>query len=1244
MGAWCHRVGPQTNLRLAKAASDREWNLYRVEVTENETFASLRDKIATTAIERVGAGTHTVDALLTRFGSASGPEAPVVVRRDVSKLRLELNVQMAGEQAQHAVGHFQRLFDKALAQPQTRLSSINLLSEAERHWQMVTLNQTARPYPEKTVMELVDAAVARRPDHVALRCEGHTLTYRQLQHRSNALAWRLQELGVVPDQLVGIYMPVSVERIVAVLAIWKAGGAFLPLELSQPADRMAWMMEECGVRIVICTPESEVRARQAAPEATFLGVGDAERDTAPPRPPTLDRLAYIMFTSGSTGRPKGVQITHRNITNFLVSTETDLGFTQDDVSLSISPLGFDVSVCEIWNPLICGGTVVLGPSELRLGTELGAAIAAEKPTVMLATPPTWALLVQAGWMGCPTLRLMSLGDKLARELAEKLLTLCQRVYNAWGTTETTVYTTFDVVTSGTGLVPVGRPLANTTIYILGPQDQLLPVGVPGEICIGGVGNFPGYLKNEELSRKKLIRPFPDEPDNSIYRTGDLARYLPDGNIEILGRIDNQLKIRGYRVEPGEIEAVLRQHPAVADAAVVPHTFGASDVRLIGYWVPADEQNVPLQQLRDLTASQLPFHMIPARFVRIDKLPLNANGKVDRRVLSSLPLAEDEEAADHPGPQEEADGEDYEAPRTALETQIATLWQDALQVKRVGVHDDFYELGGDSLITIRLMSTLMAACGVKIPTLRFLGCLTVAQQAVLIETLQDVAAPDEERRSSPDASAPAKSEPATWRAPVTFSQQYMAYALDLAPYPDAPFMYLLRGRLDISALQSALKGVVDRHEALHSVRMERSRSARPEDASESPIAVASSHAAHAVAKGCGIGLGIGVVAQLASLMKFMARFLSWEAPVTRVVARTADVPLAILDRRDEVKAHPETSIDAVIAALANEQYEHPVDYRVGPLLNFTLLRLTDDLQVLSLQWSHVILDGWSWGIFLREMESLYNAFVNGAPETPVPPLSHELTDYVRWEREEYARMGPDATFWRDRLGEPVVNPMILSDSPYRLNRSSAVDLSNHLMDRVNAFVHREAATAGMFLVAGVAIMVHHFLGDEKVVVGLEMPNRRHPLSQDVVGNLYFTLPIAVHLTGDMTVRQVLDAVKRESEQAYDHQLAIPLSARPARAMVNYVPPFPEVRLQGVTTTPVLLPSCEEKFPFPALPYVRYGMIGTPFSLSIKFQCYGTDWAGILHWDDQVFGTQFDVRAWLETLLSHPDRPLSSLTAK
>jgi len=643
-------------------------------------------------------------------------------------------------------GHYQRLVEGIVADPGQPISQLPLLTVDERQQMLVQWNDTARGYPaDRCLHQLFEEQVGRTPQAVAVVFENQQLTYKELNARSNQLAHYLRDLGVGPETLVAICMERSLEMIVGLLGILKAGGVYVPLDPEYPVERLGFLLRDSAAPVLLTQkhllpslPDCTARVLCLDADAsTFAELSEAN----PPPLATPDDLAYVIYTSGSTGVPKGVLVSHDNVVRLFRATQPWFDFDRRDVWTLFHSFAFDFSVWEIWGALVHGGRLVMVPSGVtRSPHEFYQLLLDEGVTVLNQTPSAFRPLIAvdqaARGAGELCLRLIIFGGE-ALELESLRPWFLHhgdqkpQLVNMYGITETTVHVTYRPLrladlNNAPGSV-IGRPIPDLRLYVLESNGQPAPPGVPGEICVGGAGVARGYLNRPELTAQKFIPdPFGGQPEARLYRSGDLARYLPDGDIEYLGRIDQQVKIRGYRIELGEIEAVLGQHPRVRDRVVVARQDISGESRLVAYVVPRDSLAFTYGQLRDYLKPKLPAYMIPSALVVLDALPLTAHGKLDRR---ALPEPDGKGAAVSGG---------YTAPRTEVEERLALLWAEALDLERVGIHDNFFDLGGHSLMAIRLFRRIEAEFERSIPLSILFRAQTVSDMAAILfeEPLHD----------------------------------------------------------------------------------------------------------------------------------------------------------------------------------------------------------------------------------------------------------------------------------------------------------------------------------------------------------------------------------------------------------------------------------------------------------------------------------------------------------------------------
>ncbi|HEX9941903.1 MAG TPA: amino acid adenylation domain-containing protein, partial [Thermoanaerobaculia bacterium] len=589
------------------------------------------------------------------------------------------------------------------------------------------------PYPaERCLHELFEAQVERTPERVAVCHGGRSLTYRELNTAANRLAHHLLELGVGPEDRVGICAERSLEMLLAVLGVLKAGGAYVPLDPIHPRERLDYVLRDAGAAVLLIQENVAERMLDllASVERVILLDRDWEEISrcTGENPSTLPlpagRLAYVIYTSGSTGQPKGVQIPHRALVNFLASMGQQPGLAEDDALLAVTTLSFDIAGLELLLPLLTGARVIVAPVEVvGDGAALARLLKDSGATVMQATPATWRLLLESGWQGDPGLRVFCGGEALPRDLAERLLDKVGSLWNLYGPTETTIWSTADLVRHGEGPVPLGGPIANTQIHLLDGGGQPVPIGVPGELFIGGDGVARGYLGRPALTAERFVPdPFLTEPGARMYRTGDLVRRRADGALEFLGRTDFQVKIRGFRIEPGEIEAQLGRLTGVREAIVLARGDTPGDQRLVAYTTldSAAGEAPSVAQMRNFLRERLPAYMVPAGLVVLDRLPVTPNGKVDRKALLRI------------DDRHRKTGVDSRVPQTEAELTIASILQEVLKIDQVGVDHNFFDLGGNSLLLVQVNGRLQERFGREILLVEIFNNPTVRALAAHLE--------------------------------------------------------------------------------------------------------------------------------------------------------------------------------------------------------------------------------------------------------------------------------------------------------------------------------------------------------------------------------------------------------------------------------------------------------------------------------------------------------------------------------
>ncbi|ODU23940.1 MAG: hypothetical protein ABS95_02795 [Verrucomicrobia bacterium SCN 57-15] len=912
------------------------------------------------------------------------------------------------------------------------------------------------------------------PSAIAVVFGNDKLTYHELNERAKRLARRLTESNAGPDVLVGIYMERSLELIVGLLAILKSGAAYVPLDPAFPGERLAQMISNAALPIILTQQQLVGSLPASTAKVLVCDTGGAQDTENLSVPVSGENLAYVIYTSGSTGKPKGVQIAHRSVMNVLTSIARTCNITAQDNLLAVTTISFDIAALELFLPLIDGGTVTLASREQASdGTQLSALLESSAAMLMQATPATWRLLIEAGWQGKRNLKALCGGEALTRKLADDLLVRAAEVWNMYGPTETTIWSSVSKVLPDAP-ISIGRPLANTQIYILDRNLQSAPVGVVGELHIGGDGLAREYLKRPDLTERLFIEnPF-GKPESRLYKTGDLARYLPDGTIECLGRVDRQVKVRGFRIELGEIEAVLRQHCGIREVLVAAHDNGFGEKRLSAYLV-ARNGTLAMTEMRAYLESKLPLYMIPAHFIALNEFPLTPNGKIDFKRLPK------------PGTSCEAAGS-HIAPRDEDERQIAEIWQAVLGLERVGIADNVFHLGCDSLSATRAFARINASFATNITLREIFEHPTISAQAEIVRRLKGVApAPiiPRRRRSNAEETCSAKTASATIQVvtrnaglPLSSSQLRLWLAEQIQSGTCAynvGRLLTLKGPLNRAVLAEALNEIVKRHEILRTVYDE-------------------------------------VTPQQRILPE-----MKWD--------------LACHD----LTSAPEAKRREVALMLARAAVAQPFDLANGPLFRADLMSVQEHEHLLALAFHQIVTDAWSYRILCNELASLYSGLVSGVSAS-LPPLPIQYADYAAWQRRSLAddALKKQFDYWREKLSPPLPRLKFLPDSVgAKISNDSSIHvltLEGPLLERLRQFNAGENVTRHTTLLAVFKLLLHHWTAEIDVVVG--SPEFGRPLmeTENLLGHFVNILILRTRTSAEQDFRTILTSVRHTSLDA------------------------------------------------------------------------------------------------------------------
>jgi amino acid adenylation domain-containing protein len=1101
--------------------------------------------------------------------------------------RLEYNSDLFDAATiQRMQGHFATLLAAIVATPRQSIANLLILSATERRQLLVEWNATdCAPVYADCVHRLVEAEVARVPAMIAVVFEGQHLTYAELNRRANQLAHRLRHLGVGPDVLVGICVDRSLELVIALLAVLKAGGAVVALDPTYPPDRLAFMIAEARMPVLLTssvyalrltlgdlgasgTPIINRQSKIVHLDADWSQIADSPA-TNPASAVMLDHLMYAMYTSGSTGLPKCIGVPHRAFLNLLAWQATHPTLAQPADIIQFATFGFCVSFQEIFATLCVGATLVMVPEALRKDFEGLVDVVAQRAITRLYLP--FAALKQLAEVcasharGTPLLReVITAGEQL--QVTASIQHLFSQgssgvLHNQYGASETHVVSSLTLTGDSAhwpAIPAIGRPIINTQIYLLDAELQPVPVGVHGEVCVGGANLARGYLRDPALTAERFVpnpfvtadderrttndemdaRPVVLRPSSCVrlYRTGDLARYLPDGMIMYLGRGDDQVKIRGFRVELGEVETVLRRHQAIADVAVLAVERAGVGKELVAYVVPAADEGrtsiadhsgtidharttvvlrpssfVP--ELRSYLKQTLPEYMVPVAFVLLDRLPLNANGKLDRQALPA-PIAAGSMAE-----------QGFVAARTPTEEVVAGLWAEVLGRERVGADDHFFSIGGHSLLATQVISRVRSAFQIELPLRSLFEAPTVAGLAERIE---------QARRTAQGPQAPAIRRAARDQPlPLSFAQQRLWFIEQLNPGMATyifPAAARLSGPLDVAALARSLDAIMRRHEILRT---------RFETVDEQP-------------------------AQIASLAGALA------------------LPLA------DLQVLPPAEQDAHVQRLLLRESQRSFDLARGPLVRAALLRLGTQQHVLVLMLHHIVADGWSTTVLIREVAALYAAYARGLPD-PLPALPIQYADFAAWQRAW--QHGPALTtqlaYWRGQLANlPALELPTDTPRPAIQTFRGAIQvftLPRTLVDEINALSRREGVTLFMALLAAFQCLLHYETRSDDIVVGTDVAGRTQPETEGLIGLFVNQLVLRTNLAGNPAFRALLARVRAVALDAYAHQDVsfeqLVAELAPERSLgrnplfqVMFMldnTPMAELALPGLTLTPMVV---------------------------------------------------------------------------
>jgi len=908
-----------------------------------------------------------------------------------------------------------------------------------------------------------------------------SMSYQELESKSNQLARALRQRAIGRGKNIGICLPRDERLIIAQWAALKSGAAYVPLDPSYPDQRLAMMAQDAGIELVITELETVVQLDLGIGEVMLLDDTADEISGLPETPlpassldPLAEDPAYLIYTSGSTGRPKGVRVPHRAVINFLGSMARKPGLEKNDRLLAVTTLSFDIAVLELMLPLIRGAQIVLADSETtRDGSATLALINQTDANVLQATPSTWRLLLDAGLPANRQLKALVGGEALPPDLAARLLQHCRSVWNLYGPTETTIWSTIWRVRQPDAGIRIGRPIANTQIHVLDERAQPCPIGVPGEIVIGGAGVALGYHNQPLLTTERFMPDtFSGMPGGRLYRTGDLGRWTWTGDLEHLGRMDHQVKVRGFRIELGEIEATLQRHELIKQAIVVTHEVASDDVRLLAYLVSPYEvsSDTLTAQLREYLRQSLPEYMVPQHFVPIDEMPLLNNGKVDRNALPT---------PDELSGQNNANPTNAVAPGNDLEQQVQQVMAKVLNKPDLGMTDDFFAVGGHSILAARVITTLNKTLNVQLPMRTIFEAPTPAQLTTHITPMTGANASEATPVADP---LPVIHHPNQSTGPLTPMQKRVHFVEQMSPgrvVYNVPSAHRLLGPFDRAHFERALASIISRQPSLRTV------------------------------------------------------IKSNDDGPTQQVLDSVEVSMPMIDLSeipaDKSEAALRRKLDALIA--------EPFDLSTGPLFKTVLLHLSASEHVFFFMAHHIVWDGWSFDVLYDEFARAYSA------EEPEAIEAQAITyiDFAHWQKKWLSsrECRDEIEFWANRLSKikrPLPLPCDMPRSGQRSGEGATVwiEMSSGMTERLREVASRTGSTLNMVMLSAYSLMMSDLAMDKKITIGLPMRGRERAEFEPVMGFFNNLLPLHLQPHLDLAFTDWLNLVRREVIDVFAHQ--------------------------------------------------------------------------------------------------------------
>lgn len=947
------------------------------------------------------------------------------------------------------------------------LTNIPILTQEEYQWYVYQLNETSVDYPvDQCIHQMFEEYVASHSESTAVADKEQSITYGQLNKKANRLAHYLKAQGVGPDVIVGLRVERSIEMIVSMLAVLKAGGAYMPIDVDYPIERVNYMLEDADSLILLTNTDLDLKMSK---NITFIDIKTGYKNSEDESNLNLEvnssNLVYVIYTSGSTGKPKGVMVEHSNLVSMIFAHRSLFKESDQDRISQIASISFDACAFEIWPALTIGAELHIADDQTRNDPfKLKNWLVSNQINIAFAPTPIGEVLLTLDWHEKTKLRSLRIaGDKL-HNYPDKELHF--KIYNLYGPTEATIWTTYYRIpfSNNQETPPIGRPIDNVQVYVLDENMKPCPEGVKGEIYIGGNGITRGYIKKAALNSKVFLPdPFVDKKDCRLYKTGDLGYYLPDGNLSFAGRKDHQVKIRGFRIELEEIETVINHHPLVKSCAVLVKENSKGLKQLIGYISAKEKDEFEVEKLRNWLKNKIPDYMIPYIFVVMDKLPLTTNGKIDRK---SFP--------EPPEKQEELH-QNYVTPRNELEEKMVEIWSEVLEVSQIGIYDNFFTLGGNSLFAIQLISRIKKNLNMELSVDILFDNPVIAELVEYIESnvLEKISEQPKIERVPRDEDLP-----------LSFAQQRLWFLYLMDPESVAyniPVATKLTGKLDIEALKWSINSIIKRHEILRSnftnINGQPGLSFYPVDAYD----------------------------------------------------------LLVIDLSDLSKNKQEKELLRIV----REDGQNPFNLFEDKLIRANLLRLNQNEHVLIITMHHIVSDGWSLGLFIKELAQLYEGYSTGT--TKLTQLPVQYVDYAAWQHRwlQGAVLEKQLSYWKEKICGSL--PVLELPADYTRGAvqtfngdKCVIIIPADLTSEIKKLCESEELTLFMLLLSVYKILLYRYTQQNDIIVGSPIANRNHLETEDLIGFFINTLVLRSDLSGEMTFRELVKQVRKTTLEAYAHQ--------------------------------------------------------------------------------------------------------------